>query len=109
MSKKSEILRRRMPSAPPGRARYPKKSFDRVLERAMEVIGNQEEALRWLGTPVRALNCATPISLLRDVHGQNAVLAVLSRLVHCVLLPLLFDLLAKACLPTPLLLRSLHV
>jgi putative toxin-antitoxin system antitoxin component (TIGR02293 family) len=51
----------------------------------MEVIGNQEEALRWLGTPVRALNCATPISLLRDVHGQNAVLAVLSRLEHGVL------------------------
>ncbi|MGC2657789.1 MAG: MbcA/ParS/Xre antitoxin family protein [Bryobacteraceae bacterium] len=53
-----------------------------IIERAAEVIGNQEKALRWLGTPVRALKYATPISLLGTREGQQAVLTVLGRLEH---------------------------
>jgi len=41
--------------------------------------------MRWLGTPVRALNYATPISLLHDSQGRDAVLAVLGRLENGVL------------------------
>ena len=33
-----------------------------VINRAVEVIGDRDEALRWMGTPpVRALDYATPI------------------------------------------------
>jgi putative toxin-antitoxin system antitoxin component (TIGR02293 family) len=56
-----------------------------VIKRAIEVIGEKEEAMRWLGTPVRALGYATPISRLNDREGQTAVLDVLDRLEHGVL------------------------
>lgn len=56
-----------------------------VLERATDVIGRREEAMRWLGTPVRALNYATPVSLLADDAGVDQVLAVLANLEHGVL------------------------
>jgi putative toxin-antitoxin system antitoxin component (TIGR02293 family) len=56
-----------------------------VEKRAIEVIGSQQQAMRWLGTPVRALGYATPISLLYDDQGTKAVLDVLGRLEHGVL------------------------
>ena len=56
-----------------------------VISRAIEVIGDQEQAMRWLGTPVRALDYATPISRLHDSEGQAQVLRVLSQLEHGVL------------------------
>jgi putative toxin-antitoxin system antitoxin component (TIGR02293 family) len=56
-----------------------------VIHRAIEVIGDQPAAMRWLGTPVRALNYATPISLLYDTKGREDVLAVLGRIEHGVL------------------------
>jgi putative toxin-antitoxin system antitoxin component (TIGR02293 family) len=56
-----------------------------VIRRTVEVIGDQSDAMRWLGTPVRALNYATPISLLHDSQGRDAVLAVLGRLENGVL------------------------
>jgi hypothetical protein len=62
-------------------------SHDRemVITRATEVIGDEQAALRWLGTPVRALDYATPISRLNDAEGQAAVLNVLTQLEHGVL------------------------
>jgi putative toxin-antitoxin system antitoxin component (TIGR02293 family) len=56
-----------------------------VLQRATEVIGDRPDAMRWLGTPVRALGYATPISLLHDAKGREEVLIVLGRLEHGVL------------------------
>jgi uncharacterized protein (DUF2384 family) len=56
-----------------------------VIRRTVEVIGDRSDAMRWLGTPVRALNYATPISLLHDSQGRDAVLSVLGRLEHGVL------------------------
>lgn len=56
-----------------------------VLHRAAEVIGDRSDAMRWLGTPVRALNYATPISLLHDSKGREDVLSVLGRLEHGIL------------------------
>jgi hypothetical protein len=59
--------------------------LEEVLERATDVIGTREEALRWLGTPVRALNYATPISLLSDDAGADKVLGVLTNLENGIL------------------------
>jgi len=56
-----------------------------VFRRAAEVIGSEAEAMRWMGTPVRALDYATPISLLHDPKGLQSVLSVLGRLEHAVL------------------------
>jgi putative toxin-antitoxin system antitoxin component (TIGR02293 family) len=58
---------------------------EEVVNRAIEVIGDEEQAMRWLGTPVRALDYATPISRLHDSEGQAQVLRVLSQLEHGVL------------------------
>jgi RNA polymerase sigma factor (sigma-70 family) len=58
---------------------------EEVINRAVEVIGDEEQAMRWLGTPVRALDYATPISRLHDSEGQAQVLRVLSQLEHGVL------------------------
>ncbi len=56
-----------------------------VIRRTVEVIGDESEAMRWLGTPVRALDYMTPISLLHSPTGRAAVLTVLGRLEHGVL------------------------
>lgn len=56
-----------------------------VTLRAIQVIGDEPEAMRWLGTPIRALNYATPVSLLYSAAGRDAVLTVLGRLEHGVL------------------------
>ena len=61
------------------------KAYGEVLQRAASVIGDRQDAMRWLGTPVRALNYATPISLLYDPNGCEDVLSVLGRLEHGVL------------------------
>jgi putative toxin-antitoxin system antitoxin component (TIGR02293 family) len=60
-------------------------SLDHVIERAIEVIGDREEAMRWLGTPVRALDYVTPISLLSSPAGNAQVLVVLTKLEHGVM------------------------
>lgn len=52
---------------------------------AIEVIGDEPEAMRWLGSPVLALEYATPISLLNSSEGQAAVLKLLTQLEHGVL------------------------
>jgi putative toxin-antitoxin system antitoxin component (TIGR02293 family) len=56
-----------------------------VISRAVQVIGDEQMALRWLGTPVPALDYSTPISLLNNSEGQSAVLRVLTQLEHGVL------------------------
>jgi len=56
-----------------------------ILRRAIEVIGSEDEAMRWMGTPVQALDYATPISMLYDKRGFEAVRTVLGRLEHGVL------------------------
>ena len=56
-----------------------------VLTQAVRVIGDRAEAMRWMGTPVRELNYATPVSLLGTSEGRKAVTTVLGRLEHGVL------------------------
>lgn len=49
-----------------------------VVDRAVEVFGDQEYALAWLGTPLEALGYATPISKLGDRAGVKEVMDVLT-------------------------------
>ena len=58
------------------------KLCEAVIERAVEVIGDRAQAMRWLGTPVRALNYSTPISRLDGPQGREDVLRVLMQLEH---------------------------
>jgi putative toxin-antitoxin system antitoxin component (TIGR02293 family) len=55
---------------------------DQIIERATEVIGDRDEALRWLGTPVRGLDYATPISLLGTDEGAQLVNDILGQMEH---------------------------
>lgn len=66
-------------------AKYSPKYMTAVHARAVEVIGSEERALRWLGSPIPALDYATPVSLLTSEEGRDAVLDVLGRLEHGVL------------------------
>jgi uncharacterized protein (DUF2384 family) len=91
------IMAQRMPGTPERRAatsapqfpqsRQPQQELDiePIVQRAIEVIGGREEAMRWLGTPVRALDYATPISGLHDPESREQVLSVLTQLEHGVL------------------------
>jgi len=56
-----------------------------VVARAIRVIGDRAEALRWLGTPVRALSYATPISCFDTLEHIDLVESVLDKLEHGVL------------------------
>jgi hypothetical protein len=51
-----------------------------IIERAAEVIGDRQAAMRWLGTPVRALDYATPISILATAEGAERVTDVLGQM-----------------------------
>jgi hypothetical protein len=53
-----------------------------IIERIVEVMGNREQAMRWLGTPVRALDFATPISMMATSSGKKRVLDVLGQMEH---------------------------
>jgi putative toxin-antitoxin system antitoxin component (TIGR02293 family) len=53
-----------------------------IIERATEVIGDREKAMRWLGTPVRGLDYATPISLLATEEGAERVNDILGQIEH---------------------------
>lgn len=54
----------------------------KTIARATEVLGNQDAAFRWLGTPVPALDYATPISFLTTHHGVIRVLDILTQMEH---------------------------
>ena len=59
--------------------------IESIERRAVEVIESQEGAMRWLGLPVRALNYATPVSLLGEPEGEARVAALLTKIEHGVL------------------------
>ncbi len=56
--------------------------MDLIVDRATAVIGDRTEAMRWLGTPVRALGYATPISLLGTSEGAARVEDLLGQIEH---------------------------
>jgi hypothetical protein len=60
----------------------PSTSIDALIDLVTEVLGDRETAFRWMGTPVQALNYATPISLLNNDDGFARVTNVLEQLQH---------------------------
>jgi putative toxin-antitoxin system antitoxin component (TIGR02293 family) len=54
----------------------------KAVARATEVFGDEEAAFRWLGTPVAALDYATPISCLGTHQGAMQVNDVLTQIEH---------------------------
>jgi uncharacterized protein (DUF2384 family) len=55
-------------------------SIDALIEHAIDVIGDREEALRWMGTPVQDLGYATPIACMGRSGGRDLVFMTLERL-----------------------------
>jgi uncharacterized protein (DUF2384 family) len=53
-----------------------------AVSRATDVIGDRDQAMRWLGTPVRGLDFATPISLLGTEEGARRVDDILGQMEH---------------------------
>jgi hypothetical protein len=56
------------------------RTISTVAKRATEVLGSEDEAMRWLGSPVRGLDFATPISLLASKHGIKRVYDLLGQM-----------------------------
>lgn len=54
----------------------------KAVAKATEVFGNEDAAFRWLGTPVAALDYATPISCLGTHQGAMRVNDVLTQIEH---------------------------
>jgi hypothetical protein len=53
-----------------------------IINRVTDIIGDRQEAMRWLGTPVRGLDFATPISLLGTEEGEMRVNDILGQMEH---------------------------
>ena len=77
----TKVLAKHNPQVSLG-APSPEISVESVIDRAIEVMGDRDEAMRWLGTPVRALDYATPISLLGTSEGATRVEDVLGQMEH---------------------------
>jgi putative toxin-antitoxin system antitoxin component (TIGR02293 family) len=58
--------------------------FAKVLCRAKDLLGGQEQAEHWLCSPAMALDQRVPIDLLRTGAGSELVEDLLSRLAWCV-------------------------
>lgn len=52
----------------------------RLLNKAIDVLGTKEKATQWLDAPNRALENASPISLLDTNIGTQAAEAILTRI-----------------------------
>lgn len=55
---------------------------ERVLTKAVDVLGSSENAISWLEGQNRALGGAVPFNLLDTEEGADEVLAVLGRIEH---------------------------
>jgi putative toxin-antitoxin system antitoxin component (TIGR02293 family) len=53
-----------------------------ITDLASEVLGNQDEAERWLAAPALALDQRRPIDLLQSSEGSELVKALLVRMDH---------------------------
>lgn len=54
----------------------------KAVARATDIFGDEDAAFRWLGTPVAALDYATPISCLSTHQGAIRVNDVLTQIEH---------------------------
>jgi hypothetical protein len=56
------------------------KVIDDTIARATEVLGGRDEAYCWLGTPIRGLDFATPIYVLRTKGGAGRIKDILGQI-----------------------------
>ncbi len=54
--------------------------YNKVLERAITVFGNQKLAEEWFGRPCRYFNGELPLAIITDPVGLQAVEAYLQRI-----------------------------
>lgn len=54
--------------------------YNKVLERAIAVFGNQKLAEEWLGRPCKYFNGELPLAIITDPVGLQAVEAYLQRI-----------------------------
>jgi len=57
----------------------------KVHRRALQALGSDEKAARWLAKPIRELDGVTPGDLARTPEGAEAVIAILGRIEHGVI------------------------
>lgn len=55
---------------------------ERVLAKAVHVLGSSENAVSWMERQNRALGRAVPLNLLDSEEGAEDVLAILGRIEH---------------------------
>jgi putative toxin-antitoxin system antitoxin component (TIGR02293 family) len=73
MAKKFSELEDKMPPESKARVAARVKDTLHVMARAEEVLGDQEKATRWLGTPNRVLEDKTPMEILSTDGGARRV------------------------------------
>ena len=56
--------------------------FREILEDAVRVIGDEENARQWLKTPKQALNGKIPLEVAKTESGAREVFRVLGRIKH---------------------------
>lgn len=54
--------------------------YNKVLERAINVFGNRKLAEEWLGRPYKYFNGESPLAIITDPVGLQAVEAYLQRI-----------------------------
>jgi hypothetical protein len=62
--------------------RVQQESIDKTIKLAARVLGSRDEAYRWLGTPIRGLDFATPIYVLKTKGGVNIIKDILGQMEH---------------------------
>ena len=55
-----------------------------IVEKATEVFGSRDEALRWLNRPAMALDKRAPMSMMETYEGRLHVKTLLTQLEYCV-------------------------
>jgi putative toxin-antitoxin system antitoxin component (TIGR02293 family) len=65
-----------------GVAKTNPEELTKAVAKATDVFGDADAAFRWLGTPVAALDYATPISCLGTHQGAIRVNDVLTQIEH---------------------------
>jgi uncharacterized protein (DUF2384 family) len=68
-------------SAAPERATQRRGRLEEVIDHAAHVLGDREAALAWLRRPNRVLRGYSPLSVLLEDHGEDAVMSALERIV----------------------------
>jgi putative toxin-antitoxin system antitoxin component (TIGR02293 family) len=60
----------------------PDRRWRQVLDRAVEVFGDESEAILWLKEPKSALQGMTPIQAIKTEYGVQQVELMLGRIEH---------------------------